>query len=166
MANYHFMDCCFDYKKSRIIEECNLISCKGKHYFQEYFHEDHIKKSTCCYGLDRKQLEEYWQCAQIEKETSCPEHCDNCSICFDFFKIFQELQEAYFFYPRKDMNYQQIPWRIFLNNLNILLILEVKLPKQLRVINCVFKDGSMGYTFLPCRNGKPSLFKSRNQIKL
>ena len=100
MANYHFMDCCFDYKKSRIIKECNLISCKGKRYFQEHFHEDHIKKSTCCYCLDRKQLEEYWQCAQIEGETPCPEHCDKCSICFGFLKIFQELQEAYFFYPR------------------------------------------------------------------
>ena len=101
MANYHFMDCCFDYKKSRIIEECNLISCKGKHYFQEYFHEDHIKKSTCCYGLDRKQLEEYWQCAQIERETSCPEHCDNCSICFDFFLNFPGITGSVFFLSKK-----------------------------------------------------------------
>ena len=31
MANYHFMDCRFDYKKSRINEECNLMGCKGKH---------------------------------------------------------------------------------------------------------------------------------------
>ena len=51
MANYHFMDCCFDYKKSRINEECNLMGCKGKHYFQEYFREDHIKKSSTVIAL-------------------------------------------------------------------------------------------------------------------
>ena len=59
MANYRFMDRCFDYKKSCIIEECNLMGCKVKHCFQEYFCEDHIKKSTRCYCLERKQLEEY-----------------------------------------------------------------------------------------------------------
>ena len=58
MANYYFMECCFEHEKTRIIEECNVMGCERKHHFQEYFIEkkDDRKKLTrfCC--LDRKQL--------------------------------------------------------------------------------------------------------------
>ena len=85
-SNYYFMECIFEYQKTRIIEECDLMGCEGKHHFQEYFIEkkDDRKKLACFYCLDRKQLGEYWSCTQIERETFCPEHCNNWKICFDF----------------------------------------------------------------------------------
>ena len=48
-----------------------------------------------------------------KKEIFCPEHCDNCNICHDFLEIFKELEDSYFFSPRKDMDYQPIAWRVF-----------------------------------------------------
>ena len=120
------MECCFDYQKTRIIEECNLMGCEGKHHFQEYFIEkkDDRKKLAYFYCFDRKQLGEHWHCARIERETFCPEHCDERNICRDFLRIFQELQESYFFSPRKDMDYQPIVWGVFFNSQNIILILD------------------------------------------
>ena len=38
-SNYYFMECFFEYQKTRIIEECDLMGCEGKHHFQEYFIE-------------------------------------------------------------------------------------------------------------------------------
>ena len=86
MAHYCFMECCFEFQKTRIIEECNLMGCERKHHFQEYFveKEDDRKKLARFYCLDRKQQREYWHWAQKEREIFCPEHCDNCNICHDF----------------------------------------------------------------------------------
>ena len=58
MANYYFMECCLEHQKTRIIEECNLMGCEGKHHFQEHFIEkkDDRKKLVHFYCLDRKQL--------------------------------------------------------------------------------------------------------------
>ena len=125
MSHYYFMECYFDYEKTRIIEEFNLMRCERKHHFQEYFVEKKYdrKKLARFYCLDRKQLGEYWHCTQKEREIFCTEHCDNCNICHDFLEIFQELQDSYFFSPRKDMD-QRIAWRVFLNDQNILLILD------------------------------------------
>ena len=55
------------------------MGCERKHHFQEYFVEkiDDRKKLARFDCLDRKQLGEYWHCAQIERDTFCPEHCDN-----------------------------------------------------------------------------------------
>ena len=113
-SNYYFMECCFEHQKTHIIEKCDLMGCEGKHHFQKYFIEkkDDQKKLAHFYCLDRKQLGEYWHCAQIKREAFCPKHCDNCKICFDFLKIFQELQESQFFSSRKDMDYQPIAWRV------------------------------------------------------
>ena len=38
-SNYYVMECCFEHQKTRIIEECDLMGCEGKHHFQEYFIE-------------------------------------------------------------------------------------------------------------------------------
>ena len=114
-SSYYVMECCFEHQKTRIIEECDLMGCERKHHFQEYFIEKKYdrKKLARFYYLDKRQLGEYWRCTQIERETFCPENCDNCKICFDFLKNFQELQESYFFSPRKDTDYQPITWRVF-----------------------------------------------------
>ena len=114
-SNYYFMECCFEHQQTHITEECDLVGCGRKHHFQGYFIEkkDDRKKLTRFYCLDRKQLGEYWHCPQLEGEIFCPEHCYNCEIYFDSLKIFQELQESYFFSARKDMDYQPIAWRLF-----------------------------------------------------
>ena len=59
-SNYYFMECCFEHQKTRIIEECNLMGCEGKHHFQEYFigKKDDRKKLARFYCLDRKPLGE------------------------------------------------------------------------------------------------------------
>ena len=67
-SNYYFMECCFEHQKTHIIEKCDLMGCEGKHHFQKYFIEkkDDQKKLAHFYCLDRKQLGEYWRCAQIK----------------------------------------------------------------------------------------------------
>ena len=51
MANYYFMECCLEHQKTRIIKECNLMGCEGKHHFQEHF----IEKKD-----DRKKLAHFY----------------------------------------------------------------------------------------------------------
>ena len=128
------MECCFDYQKTRITEECNLMGCEGKHHFQEYFIEkkDDRKKLAHFYCFDRKQLGEYWHCARIERETFCPEHCDEHNICRDFLRIFQELQESYFFSPRKDMDYQPIAWRVFFKQPKYYIDFRLEIAKTVK----------------------------------
>ena len=132
-SNYYFMECCFEHQKTHIIEECDLMGCEGKH-FQEYFIEkkDDRKRLARFYCLDRKQLGEYWRCAQIETETFCSEHCNNCKICFYFLKNFQELQESYFFSPRKDMDYQPIAWRVFFKQPKYYIDFRLEIAKTVK----------------------------------
>ena len=84
------------------------------------------------YCLDRKQLGEYWHCAQKERDIFCPEHCDKCSICHDFSEIFQELQGSYFFSPRKDMDYQPIAWRVCFKQPKGFTIFRLEIAKTVK----------------------------------
>ena len=68
----------------------------------------------------------------MERETFCPERCDNCNICHDFLKMFQELQESYFFSPREIMDYQPVAWRIFFKQPEYYIDFRIEIEKAVK----------------------------------
>ena len=95
--------------------------------------KDDRKKLAYFYCLDRKQLGEYLHCAQKEREIFCPGHCDNCNIYHDFSEFFQELQDSYVFFPREDMNYQPIAWRVFFKQPKYFMNFRLEIAKTVKI---------------------------------
>ena len=51
--------------------------------------------------MNRQQLGQYWQCVIADRDAFCPEKCEKCSICKEMADVFVELQDSFFFYPKK-----------------------------------------------------------------
>ena len=109
MACY-FQKCCFDSQTEREISECETLACEGKHMLFEYSFRNHKDQIERFYCLNRKQLGEYWHFVTKERDCFCPEMCGECGCCKDFKEIYDELQRAYFFYPRTDIDEQPVTW--------------------------------------------------------
>ena len=50
----------------------------------------------------------------------CPEKCEKCGICKEMANVFVELQDSFFFHPKKSVpnNFDQVPyqpilWHVF-----------------------------------------------------
>ena len=87
--------------------ECDRMMClNGNHKFEEYLfrckYDDKLSERFYC--LNRKQFGEYCHCVINDRDTFCPEKCDQCDICEEFAEVFEHLKDAYFF----QMNHQSI----------------------------------------------------------
>ena len=56
--------------------------------------------------LDRKQLNEYWQCVLTGHSLICCKWCKKCGCFKELEVIREELKESWFFSSRNDHNYQ------------------------------------------------------------
>ena len=130
--------CCFDAQEVGTRKECARLSCDGKHTeFTLFFHK---KNNQFFYCLNRKQLEECWECIVKDQEVFCPEKCNNCAVCKFLTKPYNKLKSAYFFSARKDMPYQPILWRIFTNVIdkNNKIIFRIEIGKTVKAFNLVY----------------------------
>ena len=104
--SYYFQKCCFDSKKSVVIEYNRMTCLNGDHKFEKYLfrckYDDKLSERFYC--LNRKQFGEYCHCVINDRDTFCPEKCDQCDICEEFAEVFEHLKDAYFF----QMNHQSI----------------------------------------------------------
>ena len=112
---YYFEKCYFDSQKIGVRNECNMLSCGGKHLdFDLFFHRTNNEYFYC---VNRKQLGEYYHCVLNDQKILCPKKCAECAVCKLVATVFENLQESYFFYPNK-YNLQPVLWRIFYENGN------------------------------------------------
>ena len=98
--------CCFDFDVARSTPGCDRLTCDGKHdpVFNILF-----DKSTneYCYCLNRKQLEQYWDCVSKNREAICSKKCsvfdvfNKCMLCRQVADIWYELQKNFFFIQMK-----------------------------------------------------------------
>ena len=73
--------------------------------------------------MNRKQLQQYWDCVSKNREAICPEKCsvfdvfNKCMLCREVADIWYELQKNYLFYPDEkvtaDKPLQPIKWHVF-----------------------------------------------------
>ena len=113
---YYFQKCCFDSENIGVINECDRMSCilNRKHEFEKYYHKGNDEISYC---LNRKQLGKYWRCAIEDQRIFYPERCDDYKVCKVLNEVFENLQDAYFFTPKKN-KHQPSFWRVFLKGVN------------------------------------------------
>ena len=90
---YSIQKCCFDSEKIGLVKECDRMCCtlNGRHNFDLFFHWNNDESFYC---LNSKQLKEYWQCVQEDREGFCPEQCDKCSVCDEYALVFQNLLDS------------------------------------------------------------------------
>ena len=146
MAHY-FMECCFDYEKTRIIKSAILWCVK----------ENIIFKSK------KKMIEKNWLVFIVLIESSQgsigivlrqkEKHfalniAMNVTFAVIFKKCFRNCKNHIFSLQEKIWIINQLPGEFFLNSQNIILILDQKQLKQSKVISCVIKQGSMSNAFL------------------
>ena len=64
--SYYFQKCCFDSEKIGVRNECDRLTriSNGKHNFGLFFHRNNDETFYC---LNKKKLEEYWQCVIAER---------------------------------------------------------------------------------------------------
>ena len=96
-----FLICYHDCVLADAWSECDRYSCEhGKHSpeFDVYYHKANNEYFYC---LNRQQLGQYWQCVIADRDAFCPEKCEKCSICKEMADVFVELQDSFFFYPKK-----------------------------------------------------------------
>ena len=81
--SYYHQKCCFDSGKIGLRNECDRFSCisNGKHNFGLFSHQNNNETFYC---LNRKQLEEYWQCVIAERQAFCSDKSCFCEICKEF----------------------------------------------------------------------------------
>lgn len=91
--------------RKKIINVCERLGCNGKHIFNEMSYGNLQEEVERLFFLDRKQLNEYWQCVLTEHWLICPEWCKKCRCCRELEVICEELKESWFFSPRADHNY-------------------------------------------------------------
>ena len=65
-------------------------------------------------------LGEYWHCVVQDRDTFCPDMCKKYGVCKEMSNVFEELQDAYFFYLNSDIMddkqkfpYQPVLWKSF-----------------------------------------------------
>ena len=104
--------------------ECDRLSCEHEKHSLEFDVYYHKVNNEYFYCLNRKQLGQYCQCVTKDRDTSCPERCEKCSICKEMTDIFSGLQDSFLFYPKQSVaknfdqvSYQPVLWRIF-NSVN------------------------------------------------
>ena len=126
--------CCFDFDVARSTPGCDRLTCDGKHdpVFNILF-----DKSTneYCYCLNRKQLEQYWDCVSKNREAICSKKCsvfdvfNKCMLCRQVADIWYELQKNFFFYPNEkftaDKHLQPIKWHAFTGTNNSKFKIEI-----------------------------------------
>ena len=123
------------------MKECDRMSCilSGSHSFDLFFHRNNDKSFYC---VNRKQLGEYWRRVQEDRETFCPDHCDECSVCKEFALVFENLQDAYFFWPNKD-KHQPVIWKVFFEQGNKLRKFRIEIAKTIESEDLVLNYGSV-----------------------
>ena len=152
-SNYYVMECCFEHQKTRIIEECDLMGCEGKHHFQEYFIEKKYDRkktfSQLVFIILTEDNQESIGVALKQKERhSALNTAIVVKLVLIFLKIFRNCKNHIFSLQEKIWIINQLPGEFFLNSQNIILILDQKQLKQSKVISCVIKQGSMSNAFL------------------
>ena len=115
-----FEICCHDTLLIGTRSECDRLSCTEGNpapVFNLYYHK--VNNNEYFYCVNREQLGQYWRCVVEDRDTFCPDRCDECKMCKEM-SVFAELQDNYFFYSRTDaansqeeIPYQPILWRIF-----------------------------------------------------
>ena len=78
-----------DWSGERMDRMCCTLN--GRHNFDLFFHWNNDESFYC---LNSKQLKEYWQCVQEDREGFCPEQCDKCSVCDEYALVFQNLLDS------------------------------------------------------------------------
>ena len=94
--------CCFDFDVARSTPGCDRLTCDGKHdpVFNILFDKG---TNEYCYCLNRKQLEQYWDCVSKNREAICSKKCsvfdvfNKCMLCRQVADIWYELQKNFFF---------------------------------------------------------------------
>lgn len=102
--------------------EFHLFSIERKHDFGKYYHK---ANNETYYGLNRKQLGEYWHGVIEDQKMFCSEKCNECEVCKVLNEVFENLQDAYFFAPIR-MNINIFCGKSYLKELIILKNLEQK----------------------------------------
>ena len=91
--------------------------------------------------LDRKQLNEYWQCVLTGHSLICRKWCKKCGCFKELEVIREELKESWFFSSRNDHNYQPVLWIIFFKNENVNLNFRIEIEKIAKSDKIVDKMG-------------------------
>lgn len=60
---------------------------------------------------------EYWGFVNNDRDTFCPEKCDQCDVCKEFLEVFENLQDLYFFGPNESCH-QPILWKVYFKSGN------------------------------------------------
>ena len=101
--------CCFDFIAVHSTPERDRLTCDGKHdpVFNILFDKSTIYQYQYCYCLNRKQLEQYWDCVSKNREAIFPKKCSvfdvfsKCMLCREVADIWYKLQKNYFFHPNE-----------------------------------------------------------------
>ena len=105
-----FSICCHDSSLVGTRSECDRLSCEYEKHspdFDVYYQKANNEYFYC---LNRRQLGLYWQCVIADRDAFCPE---KCSICKEIADAFAELQDSFYFYPKKSVanNFGQVPYQ-------------------------------------------------------
>ena len=126
----YFEKCCFDAQVVGTQKECDKLSCDGKHTeFSLLFHKINNEYFHC---LNRKQLDEYWECIVKDQEILCSEKCHDCVVYKFLTEAHDGLKRSYFFHKEKTclINLFHRKFLLMLSTKLINLFLELKLEKQ------------------------------------
>ena len=135
MSRY-YEKCCFEAGIIGKRVECDRLSCVGKHTeFTLFFHKINNTSSYC---LNRKQLEEYWQCIVKDQEVSCPEKCNKCDVYKFLAQAYEELKDSWFFTPNKSLPSQPILWRIFTKDQKNSSVFRTEIAKTVKATGRVY----------------------------
>ena len=96
-----FSICCHDSLLVGTWSECDRLSCEHEKHSPEFDVYYHKANKEYFYCLNHKHLGQYWQCVIADRDAFCPEKCEKCSICKEMADVFVELQDSFFFYPKK-----------------------------------------------------------------
>ena len=126
----YFKKSCFDAQVVGTQKECDILNCDGKHTeFTLFFHKVNNEYLYC---LNRKQLDEYWECIVKDQEIFCSEKCHDCVVCKFLTEASDGLRRIYFFHQEKTCLISLFYGKFLLMLLTKLLnlFLELKLEKQ------------------------------------
>ena len=126
----YFKKCYFDAQVVGTQKECDILNCDGKlTEFTLFFHKVNNEYFYC---LNRKQLDEYWECIVKDQEIFCSEKCHDCVVCKFLIEASDGLRRIYFFHQEKTCLISLF-YGIFLLMLSTKLLnlfLELKLEKK------------------------------------
>ena len=125
----YFEKCCFDAQVVGTEKECDKLSCDGKNTeFSLLFHKVNNEYFYC---LNRKQLDEYWECIVKDQEIFCSEKCHDCVVCKFLTEAHDGLRRSYFFHQEKTRLISLFygKFLLILSTKLINLFLELKLEK-------------------------------------